>query len=302
MKTILLGLFLLICALAIQPALLSAAEEKPHAVIVNGTFRHSPERSMPLFAEELKRFGFDVTIVQGVRFADREDPRSKDSTSATTVDSLPGIEALAEADVAVFFMNWMQPDDREFAYIHDYITSGKPVVGFRSSNWAFRYPEGHKLNAWNYDFGRRVLGGRWLLHTWAGSSHQIIAGKYAEHPVMSHVKPEKIVSKSGLYVAQHEPDVFPLVMGTADVDGKGTRVRITESGTHIIPEEETTITAWTWKNEWGSKVFATTLGDPSVFSQESAVRIMLNGVCWAADHPLPTAEDEITTWNIERDL
>lgn len=58
-KCILLLVLSLFCVAA------SAAERKPHAVIVVGTLHYSPELSMPVFAKELERFGFRTTVATG---------------------------------------------------------------------------------------------------------------------------------------------------------------------------------------------------------------------------------------------
>lgn len=261
------------------------AGDKPHAVIAVGTQHYSPERSMPLFAKELVRFGFEVTIVRG-----EGDPEKKDYRV------LPGIEALAEADVALFFCRFMTLDDFEFGYIHDYVTSGKPFVGLRTATHAFLYPKGHKLFAWNEDFGRRAMGTPYIVHQ-SGTTDCEVINQFADHPVLSHVKKKTFTSTGSLYLTRLEPGVLPLVMGK----GKGwSRVLLKPSGPLITSEIERDIVAWAWENEWGAKVFGTSLGDPGDFVDESVVRILLNGVCWAADHPFPAANARITTWEIER--
>ena len=61
--------------------------KKPHAVIVVGTLHYSPEKSMPLFAKELERFGFRTTVVMGDGNPERK-----------TGKVLPGIEALEKRE------------------------------------------------------------------------------------------------------------------------------------------------------------------------------------------------------------
>ena len=68
----------------------------------------------------------------------------------------------------------------------------------------------------------------------------------------------------------------------------------------MVNEEEQDIVAWAWENEWGGKVFGTSFGHPGDFAEESIVRILINGVCWAADQPLPPAETSISTWELQR--
>ena len=82
---------------------------------------------MPVFAEELERFGFETTVVMG-----EGNPEKK------TTNVLPGIEALADADVAIFFCRFLKLRDEEWQPIEDYIQSGKPVIGLRTANHSFK--------------------------------------------------------------------------------------------------------------------------------------------------------------------
>ena len=69
----------------------SKKAEKPHAVIVVGTHHYSPNKTMPPFAAELERLGFETTTINPA-WNPEKDKRG-----------LPGLEALEDADVAVFF-------------------------------------------------------------------------------------------------------------------------------------------------------------------------------------------------------
>lgn len=285
MKTPLSPIRLIILVFVVVFSSKLIAKDNPHAVIVIGTLHYSPELSMPLFTKELVRFGFDVTIVKG-----EGDPEGKDYRV------LPGIEALAEADVAIFFCRFMTLDDYEFGYIHDYITSGKPVVGLRTATHSFKYPKGHKYFDWNEDFGRRAMGNPYIVHQSGTTECEILENK-VPHPILSHVKQKTFTSTGSLYLTRLEPGVIPLVVGT----GKGrSRLLNKPSGPLITSEIERDIIAWAWENEWGAKVFGTSFGDPGDFVEEAIVRILLNGVCWAVDHPLPAGNAKITTWKIQR--
>jgi hypothetical protein len=286
MKTHPIRLCLLILMTSLTVSGILSAKKKPHAVIVVGTQHYSPELSMPLFAGELERFGFETTVVQC-----EGDPEKKDYRV------LPGIEALAKADVAIFFCRFLTLDDYEFGFIHDYITSGKPFVGLRTATHSFLYPKGHKLENWNEDFGRRAMGNPYIVHQSGTTECEVLESKNP-HPVLSNVTQKTFTSTGSLYLTRLEPGVIPLVVGT----GMGkSRLLNKPSGPLITSEIERDIVAWAWENEWGAKVFGTSFGDPGDFAEESIVRILVNGVCWAAGQPLPSANAKITTWEIERD-
>ena len=270
--------------LAVSWLTFAATAQRPHVVIVVGTHHYSPHKSLPVFAGELERFGFRTTIVMG-----DGDPEKKES------EVLPGIEALAEADAAVFFMRFLRLPDAEWAPIEAYIRSGKPVIGLRTANHSFRYPVGHPRHAWNDGFGRRVLGTPYVVHQ-AGTTEIHRVAKYGSHPIMAGIA-ESWTSPGTLYLTRLEPGCVPLLYGT----GRGkARLVEREFGTVQVNESESDIVAWTWENEWGSRVFATSLGHTGDFAEESFVRLVINGICWAVEKPLPAGDERVSTWSIAR--
>jgi type 1 glutamine amidotransferase len=262
-----------------------AEEKKPHAVLVVGTLHYSPELTMPLLAKELERFGFRTTVVMG-----QGNPENK------TENVLPGIKALNDADVAIFFTRFLKLPDEEWKPIEDYIKSGKPVIGLRTANHAFKYPKDHPRYDWNDDFGRRALGTPYIVHQ-GGTTDIKVTLENANHPIMANVAKTKWVSPGTLYLARLEKGCLPLITGS----GKG-RARLVKKrfGEIQVKEFETATVAFAWENEWGGKAFYTSLGHPGDFAEESFTRMLLNSVCWAVNKPLPKADDKISTWKIER--
>jgi type 1 glutamine amidotransferase len=262
-----------------------AKADKPHVVLVVGTLHYSPELTMPVFAEELERLGFETTVIYG-----GGDPEKK------TENVLPGIEVLAEADVAIFFCRFMKLPDSEWQPIEDYFKSGKPVIGLRTANHSFKFPKGHTLYNWNDDFGRRVLGTPYVVHQSSKTQVSVIE-KATKHPIMANVTKMDWESEGTLYLTRLEGGVMPLVTGTGE--GK-SRLLQKEYGPLITSTLEADIVAWAWENEWGGKVFGTSFGHPADFAEASFTRMLVNSVFWAVDKPLPSADTEISTWNIER--
>lgn len=263
----------------------AADESKPHIVLVVGTHHYSPELTMPPLAKGLEPFGFRTTVVMG-----DGNPEKK------TENVLPGIEVLSEADVVIFFMRFLKLPDAEWLPIEDYLKSGKPVIGLRTTNHSFKYPKGHARYEWNDGFGRRALGTPYVVHQTSSTRISVI-DKHSSHPIMSNVSKASWESEGTLYLTRLEAGCIPLLSGT----GEG-RVRLLEKnfGTILVNQSEADIVAWTWQNEWGGKVFGTSLGHPADFAHESFTRMLVNSVCWAVDKPLPAADESIPTWSIER--
>jgi type 1 glutamine amidotransferase len=263
----------------------AAEDDRPHAVIVVGTLHYSPELTMPVFAKELERFGFRTTVVMG-----EGDPEKK------TDDVLPGIEALADADLAIFFMRFLKLPDDEWQPIEDYITSGKPVIGLRTANHSFKYPSGHPRFAWNDGFGRRALGTPYVVHQTSETKISVVE-ESLKHPIMANVSKKNWVSPGTLYLTRLEDGCIPLVTGSGD--GRA-RVLKKAFGTIEVKPHESDVVAWAWENEWGGKVFGTSFGHPGDFAEASFVRMFVNAACWSVDRLLPGADEKVTTWDIER--
>ena len=264
---------------------INAAEKRPHAVFVIGTLHYSPELSMPLFARELERFGFRTTLVRG-----------EGNPEAKTKDVLPDIGVLKEADVVIFFSRFMKLPDEEWGPIENYLKSGRPVIGLRTANHSFKYPNGHPRFEWNDGFGRRALGSPYVVHQSSETKIRVLEER-ADHPILSNVTKRGWVSPGTLYLAQLEKNCVPLVMGS----GTGRSRLLKKSFGEIqVKEFETAPVAWAWTNEWGGRAFYTSFGHPGDFAEESFNRMLLNAICWSVDHPLPAKDAKITTWQIER--
>ena len=272
-------------ALSLSDFATAAEDDKPHAVIVVGTLHYSPELTMPVFAKELERFGFRTTVVIG-----EGNPERK------TKNVLPGIEILADADLVIFFMRFLKLPDSEWQPIEDYLKSGKPMIGLRTANHSFKYPAGHKRFSWNDDFGKRALGTPYIVHQSSTTQISVVENSL-QHPIMTNVTKSKWVSPGTLYLTRLEDDCIPLVNGSGD--GKARTLK-KAFGTIEVKPHESDVVAWAWKNEWGGKVFGTSFGHPGDFAEESFVRMLINAACWSVNRPLPSADQKVSTWNIER--
>ena len=257
----------------------------PHAVIVVGTHHYSPERTMPKLADVLKLAGFGVTVLL-------PDGDPEDNANGTGVQ---GLEALDQADVAIFFMRFLALEDEQFAAIERYVQSGRPVVGLRTSTHAFRYPQEHPRFGWNAKFGRDVLGTRYVAHQ-SGTTECRVVSAQSDHPILSGVGPGHFLSGGSLYLTALQPGCVPLVLGT----GKRDRPRLVEGpfGTFYLPQTATDIVAWTWQNRYGARVFGTSLGHPADFAGAATMLVLINGIRWSAGLAPLGRDAEIPTFQV----
>lgn len=259
------------------------AADKPHAVIVVGTHHYSPQKTMPEFAAELERLGFQTTVVNPAW-----DPE-KDQRG------LPGLEALNEADLAIFFVRFLKLPDEQLRHITAYLEAGKPVVCLRTSTHGFNYPKDHPHHDLNNSFGRDAFGTPYQIHLTGGTDLAVAKGAES-HPVLTGIGNQPWRSPGTLYLTKTEPGITPLIMGT----GKSKPgVKTNGFGTHKLEAEMTDTVAWTWKNKWGGRAFTTSLGHVGDFAHPQSMRVMVNGSFWAAGQPVPSAQTKINTLTIK---
>lgn len=271
---ILLGLCLLAAAL---PA--HADDKAPHVVFVTGDDEYRSEISMPMIADILReRHGFRCTVLYATDEQGNRNPKYR--------QSIPGLEVLKDADLAVFFMRFRVLPDDQMQHILDYIASGKPAVGLRTTTHAFQYPGGHKFAAYNNDFGIQVFGQRWISHHGHNSSTIVtVAPDQKQHPILRGVEPE-FFCRSWLY------NVTPLV-GECDVLLLGDAVKgETPDGQRFGQRNPV---AWTKTSPKGGRVFFTTLGHPKDFSDQSMRRLLVNGIYWALGRDIPKEGTNVQT-------
>ncbi|MBI1354596.1 MAG: hypothetical protein GC160_09640 [Acidobacteria bacterium] len=197
-----------------------------------------------------------------------------------TEDNIEGLEALADADLAVFFLRWRRLPSEQFQNILDYLHRGRPLVGLRTSTHSFNYPEGHPLALWNDGFGVRLFGQKWIRHHGHLSTTRVtVAAGAGGHPVLRGV-PLEMQVPSWLYVV--DPlvgDVEPLLIGHAVNPRNGL-----DYGPQPV--------AWV-KTYNGARVFFTTLGHPDDFRQEGVRRLLVNGILWALGRDVPAAGADV---------
>jgi type 1 glutamine amidotransferase len=251
-----------VLTLSIAFAVWAGAAPRPHIVMVTGDHEYSGEHTLPLLARGLEsRYGFRCTVLKA-----SPDPNSE--------ENIPGLEALASADLAIFYLRWRRLPKDQLAHIEAYTKSGRPLLGFRTSSHSFNYPKGHELEAWNR-WGAEAFGSPpgWGADGHTHFGHQsstdvtVAAGSAARHPILRGVAPSFHV-RSWLYrVLPNWPpaDAGILLVGQAVNPNK--------------PAESNPV-AWTWKNRHGSRVFFTTLGHPEDMALEPVQRLAFNAIHW----------------------
>ncbi len=238
-----------------------------HVVFVLGDHEYSGETTMPRLAAELeKNYGMSATVLKS--FPDQNGE-----------EDIPGLDALSDADLAVFYLRWRRLPDDQLAAIDAYVKAGKPVMGFRTTSHSFKYPPGHPRESWNAwaqpTFGAPPGWGDGHTHYGHDSSTDVsILEGAKDHPILAGLAPRFHVRSWLYHVIPMAPpeDAEPLLLGEAVDPNK--------------PAEPNPV-AWTWENGYGGRVFFTTLGHPEDFYEASMLRLVVNAVHWCLDEPAP---------------
>ncbi len=261
-------LLFVLCHLAFNNAK-GQSKNAPLIVFVAGDHEYSGEHTLPLIAAELeKNYGFRTKVLKSYPDQNAE----KD---------IPGLEALKDADLAVFYLRWRQLPKEQLDYIEAYLKTGKPVMAFRTTTHAFNYPKGHELEKWNA-FGEFALnappgwGGK-AGHTHYGhesSTDVTVIPAAAKHPILTGVA-------SGFHARSWLYRVLP------DYPTKGSEWLL--MGKSVNPDKAAieNPVAWTGTNSFGGKVFMTTLGHPEDFQVEPFQRLVINAIHWELGKKVP---------------
>lgn len=260
---------LALCALPIFMA--SAAPRRPHVIFVSGDHEYGSESTFPIIAAQLeKHYRIRATVLKSFPDENAEE-------------NIPGLEALADADLVVLFLRWRRLPAEQLEHIRKYLDAGKPIVAFRTTTHAFNYPKGDALEKWNrfavdYLGGPPGWGGAHYHYGHKSSTDVSIIPAAANDPLLTGVAPSFHVA-SWLY--QVLPDFPPadakrLLIGHAvNPELRGGRTAMDNP------------VAWTWKNKAGGRVFVTTLGHPEDFRVESVQRLTINAIHWGLNKPVP---------------
>jgi type 1 glutamine amidotransferase len=291
---------LAILSLLLSPGLALAADAKPvvlegkdgpgkgkHIVLVSGDQEYRSEETIPQLAKILAtRHGFKCTVLFTL---------DKDGTINPTVNDVPGLEVLKDADLLVIFTRFLDLPDEQLKHFADYLKAGKPVIGLRTATHAFNISgkktygylgNGSNTKGWEGGFGKQVLGEKWVAHHGAHGKEGTrgrLTDAGAKHPILRGIKDGEIFGTTDVYtVTLPLPgDSTPLVLGEVTTTLQPDSVAVVgKKNDPMMP------VAWTktYKGEGdkAGRVFTTTMGASQDFEHESTRRMIVNACYWAA--------------------
>ena len=263
-----------------------------HIVFVSGDDEYRSEEALPLMAKIMaEHHGFKCTVLFAI------DPATGAITPSHQTN-IPGLEALEDADLAVFLLRFRNLPDDQMKYIADYTNSGKPIIGMRTSTHAFNIPGDRKYHEYSFNYngeykkgwGRQVLGETWINHHGHHGRESTggvpVKGKEG-HPILRGCK--DIWGDTDVYgVTKLEGDSDPILLG-AVLDGMTPDAKPVEGKKN----EPMMPVAWvkSYKGTSGktSTVFNTTMGAATDLVSEGTRRMLVNSMFWCLE-----MEDAIT--------
>ncbi|MFO0944336.1 MAG: ThuA domain-containing protein [Planctomycetota bacterium] len=254
-------------------------------VLVSGDEEYRSEETLPQLAKILaKHHGFDCTVLFSIN--------SKDGTIDPVVrDNIPGVEALDDADLAVFFLRFRNLPEDQMKHVAKYIESGKPIIGLRTSTHAFDMPEGQtyskygwKSRDWDGGFGRQVLGETWINHHGSHgfqSTRGILAPGAADHPILKGIKDGDIWGPTDVYEVRLPlpGDSKPLVLGEILRGMKPTDPPLKgKKNDPMMPVAW--VKSYSPAEGKNARVFVTTMGASQDFANAGLRRLLVNACYW----------------------
>lgn len=250
-----------------------------HIVFIAGDHEYRGEESLPALARILaKHYGFKCS------FFVTTDPR--DGTIKPGSNHITGLEALRKADLMVLFTRFQAFDDAQMQHIDDYLKTGKPVMGLRTSTHGFnglkgrfaKYNEGYngEEKEWQAGFGEAILGEHWVGHYGRNhkqSSRLQLEKDQLKHPILRGVK--DVHTQCGGYNAH--PREGSLILARGQILNGMTFADPPDASKDILP------VAWVRHyraDNPRSRVFATTHGASEDILNEGFRRMLVNAHLW----------------------
>jgi hypothetical protein len=258
-----------------------------HVVIITGDEEYRSEESGPMLGKILSEtHGFNVRVCFAI---DPEhgyiDPNNQ--------KNIPGLEALADADLMIISTRFRQLPDDQYAHLAAYLNAGKPVIGFRTATHAFTGGGATGDFKWN-QFGLKILGEKWAGHH-GGHKREgargVVVEENKDHPILNGAT-----------------DVFATsdVYGTRNLDQQAATVLLRGAVTETLEPDSKPIPgpkndpmqALAWIREYSApdgttkgQAFCTTAGASDDFRSEGLRRLVINAALHLTGLQVPENAD-----------
>ena len=259
-----------------------------HVVLVSGDEEYRSEEALPQLAKILStHHGFKCTVLFAIDPADG-------TINPNRNDNIPGLEALASADLMILFTRFRDLPDDQMKHIVNYVESGKPIVAMRTATHAFafknhktyqRWSWNNKEKEWEGGFGKQALGETWVSHHGKHgieSTRAVIAPGAQSHPILKGIREGGIWGPTDVYTVRTPlpADAQILLLGQVLTGMKPDDPPLEgPKNNPMMP------IAWTrFYNSSTNKqarIFTTTMGSSQDMLSEGFRRLLVNATYWA---------------------
>jgi len=201
----------------------AGAGKGKHIVLISGDEEYRSEEALPQLGRILARHhGFKCTVLFAI-------DKKSGTINPNQPDNIPGLEALKTADLMIIATRFRALPDDQMQAIDEYLKAGKPVLGMRTANHAFRFRKGSKWEhygfrytgdkkGWKGGFGILVFGEHFRSHHGRHgreSTRGIIAPGAEKHPITRGIRKGDIWGPTDVYgVKLPLPgDSKPIILG-----------------------------------------------------------------------------------------
>lgn len=253
-------------------------------VLLAGDEEYRSEESLPQLARILaKHHGFTCTVLFSLNERGEIDP--------TCQTNQPGTHLIAKADLVIMALRFRRWPDEQMKPFVDYVESGKPIIGLRTSTHAFAYPQdsnqAYAATSWDRrsGFGMQVLGETWVSH-WgkhgAQGTHGV-AETGANSPILNSVT--DVWGETDVYEV-HPPKDAKILMRGEVVDGltEGSQPATgrKSTATRKVQGINDPMMPIVWSRELkGQRILTYTMGSARDFLNEGLRRLLVNGAYWS---------------------
>jgi hypothetical protein len=257
-----------------------------HIVLLSGDEEYRSEETMPQLGKILsKHHGFKCTVLFAIN-------RTSGEIDPNTTDNIPGMEAVDSADLVIMALRFRNLPDDQMKHFVDYVESGKPVLGMRTSTHAFNYDKTptsayKKYNWTNKDkdyekgFGRQVLGETWVNHHGSHgkqATRGIPAEGMKDHPILKGC--EDIFGPTDVYtVTTLTGDSKPLVLGEV-LEGMNPTDKPIDGPKNNPMMPIAWTKTYTGTSGKAARIFTTTMGASQDLLADGTRRMIVNAAYW----------------------
>lgn len=254
-------------------------------VLISGDEEYRSEEALPMLGKVLsQRHGFDCTVLFAI------DPATG-VIDPNLQTNIPGLEALANADLMIIATRFRQLPPGQLRSIADYLQAGKPVIGLRTATHAFTGNAETDGIVWR-DFGLNVLGEKWVAHHGkhlVEGARGVVEPGQAGHPVLRGVG--TVYGPSDVYtVANLNPEATILLRGEVTAT-------LAPDSPAVTGPKNSPMMPLAWLRDYRvpngkpGRAFTTTMGASVDFLDEDLRRLVVNAAYHLTGLEVPARAD-----------